>query len=140
MHQYFFRSMIKWPQLGPLASPGEVQRKISSIFRRARIKDGILTWDLRLRRHYLAWMGHLARMNEWDPERLMSKVFRWRNLASIREAAKAAKDGHQGHARQVHVWRLETPVEKLFSSPNWTQRASNKQEWAKNLDTWARKM
>eukprot|EP00973_Karenia_brevis_P019064 2613929-Karenia_brevis.AAC.1 len=90
-------------------------------------------WDIHHLHMYYNWMGHLARMATYDPERVTNRVFQYKDLHYVFDLQ--SRFGDQTHGRRLHVWRLEWDVYKYFGD-RWQQLALDKRAFNVRWDSW----
>ena len=78
-------------------------------------------------------MGHVARFENHDPDRVTYKVFRYKDLKYITDLQ--AQFGHQTHGRRLHVWRLEWDLFKFFGA-DWQELAKSEQAFNSRWEAW----
>ena len=102
-----------------------------------RLRHGIESWDAQYHRSVFAWGGHLARMSQYDPQRVSHQALLHKNWDWIQSQADAR--GGQNHGRRLHVWRWERPFVQYWHNLNWIEQAQDHKVWKSKLQsmvTW----
>ncbi len=103
------------------------QRTNGSIKRILR-ESGIRAWDETAHVEVHRWAGVLARLNFYDPARLTSRVFLYRDWNWIHSIAQRNR-GRQLHGRILRTWRWERPLYAFYGT-NWQSKALENEAWA----------
>ena len=82
---------------------------------------------------FFDWMGYVARLQLYDPQRVTYKVFRYKDMRYV--IALKAQFGHQTHGRRFHQWRLEWDIWK-FMGPDWTNAALDERNFNWRIDAF----
>jgi ribonuclease HI len=92
----------------------------------------VAPWDVVIRRNIFIWAGWVARLAEFDSERLTLKVLNHRNWKWVQNVA-ACNKGRQLHGRILSVWRWEAILYKYakenLQGEDWQVKAQTKPEW-----------
>ena len=98
----------------------------------------VAAWDKVYHKSVFSWAGHIARMAQYDANRLTYRVLQHKNWQSIQMVA-AANRGNQQHHRYLRIWRWERPLYSYFEgrAASWEHTAQDKAEWAGLLDDMA---
>ena len=95
-------------------------------------------WDRRYHRSVFHWAGHVARMQQYDSQRVTYRVLQHKCWEKVRMIA-AQNNGNQMHGRYFRTWRWERPLFKYFEEQSWMEVAQDKLYWLSLLDemvTW----
>ena len=95
-------------------------------------RHGCDRWDISQLKLYYDWMGYVARIGSYSPDRLTYLVLQYRDLKYIDSLVE--EFGHQTHGRRLHVWRLEWDLFKWDKS--WQDIARAKKSWAERRSSW----
>ena len=124
------------------ANPGEgVETYMAR--RGATIKDfrrrhEIELFDAHYHRLHFGWGGHLARMGNYDRDRISFQTLIFKDWKWIKSVADR-NGGRQLHGRCLRTWRWERPLYKFAGNSNWMEAAGDKRTWISQLDgmvTW----
>ncbi|CAK0873857.1 unnamed protein product [Prorocentrum cordatum] len=80
--------------------------------------NGFQNWDSIYLQRMFSWAGHVARLRDYDPDRITFLVLQYRNFKWIRDRARR-NGGNQMHGRKVRVWRWEHSVDSFFKGSEW---------------------
>ena len=89
-------------------------------------------WDRLFHGRVFKWAGHIARMAQYDPGRLTSRVLQFKCWKWITKVAQS-NGGNQLHGKRLRIWRWERPLYK--HSPNWQEEAQDKSVWYQQLES-----
>ena len=92
---------------------------------------GFGTWTERAYESVYLWMGHMARMSTYAPQRMSYRMLQHRRYSWTLKQRTPNQDGHpdQGHGRRFHVWWLERFLYKRLG-PEWNIYCADKAAWA----------
>ena len=101
----------------------------------AKQEWGIKNWDEEYFSLCYRWAGHVARMRQYDDQRIVYKISQYQNFAYL--TALEEELGAQCHVGRFHVWRWERQFYKLMG-PYWYHAAaeSSKQDWLNAQEKW----
>ena len=85
------------------------------------ISSQLFFWEDSALVNYFSWAGWVARLDQFDPDRITLDVSSFKNISWILNVASVCKD-NQGHNRRFRVWRWEDLVFKGFG-PAWAVHA-----------------
>ena len=102
--------------------------------KRLKALSGFIDWDRLACRLRLNWAGHLARMGQYDTNRLSYRMLQYRSGDWIRKIS-SNNAGNQLHGRHLKVWRWEWPLCKFFGKSSWQTVANDKDSWNQQLDS-----
>eukprot|EP00959_Pyramimonas_sp_CCMP1952_P417000 8736408-Pyramimonas_sp.AAC.1 len=97
--------------------------------------NGFQNWDSIYLQRMFSWAGHVARLRDYDPDRITFLVLQYRNFKWIRDRARR-NGGNQMHGRKVRVWRWEHSVDSFFKGSEWQHVALCKSSWYERLDSF----
>ena len=113
-------------------------RRTNKVISEVMDRQGILSWDILVRREVFKWAGWVARLNVFDPSRITLHVLLHKNWDWLRVIADQF-NGRQLHGRRLKVWRWEALVYKFFDEnfpgTSWIQAAQDKSEWEDLVQT-----
>eukprot|EP00973_Karenia_brevis_P067140 9337114-Karenia_brevis.AAC.1 len=95
-------------------------------------------WDVLYHRRFFNWAGHIARMQQYAPERVTSRVLRHKCWQQI-QAIASANRGNQLHGRRLKCWRWERLLYTYFAESHWMAVALDRSNWNSHLEgfsTW----
>jgi len=82
---------------------------------------------------YFRWAGWLARLQQFDPDRITYGILRALNFDVLK--SRELECGSQQHGRKAHVFRWEKGLYKYFKiSCAWMEAASDRRLWDKRLE------
>ena len=92
-------------------------------------------WDEVVLGRLHSWAGHLARIRNYDPNRLTLQVLDFKGMLEL--TTLMYMNGSQGHAARFHVWRWEAQFHKFYvdSGPTW-QDAARGHRWEPTRARW----
>ena len=95
-------------------------------------REGLLTWDILVRREVFKWAGWVARLCAFDRTRITLHVLLHKNWDWIQTIANQ-NSGSQLHGRRLKIWRWEALIynyfrENLPGTP-WFELAQDSYEW-----------
>ena len=88
---------------------------------------GVIPWDELLHRTCFRWAGQLCEISLRDPERLTTRIFKYKDWKYIKSIADD-NHGRQLHGRCLRTWRWERQFYKFFGE-NWQSNYSDKLQW-----------
>jgi hypothetical protein len=95
------------------------RRALANRYWRSRLN--LDEWDTKYEMKTYTWAGHFARLETWAPDRLILKVFRYRNASWITNYQ--ATLGRQHHGRTLKARRWERSVCRFFQEKQLCKRA-----------------
>ena len=93
----------------------------------------ILPWDCFIMRTAYTWAGHMIRMYNYDPQRLLLKAFNFHDLRYLRILEDVF--GGQCHQKQIHVWRFERQFYK-YVGDDWQSYAEDSAVLDQHQNEW----
>ena len=95
-------------------------------------KIGATPWSQIVHKLHFTFIGHISRMESYDPERWALKLLKWRDGAYLQVLESQFGPGRQGHCRRLRTWRYERPILKFFRM--WWQRLTKDER--RTYKTW----
>ena len=117
----------------PAETAEALMQRIGKNIKRVKEEYAFRDWGEVYFEHVFTWAGHVARLGDYDRDRVTHRVLEYRNYKWIRERARQNK-GNQMHGRKVRVWRWEHRVDKLFQRGDWQAAARSKAAWRTHLE------
>ena len=101
-------------------------------------REGLLSWDIMIRREVFKWAGWVARLRTFDPSRITLHILLHKNWEWLQTIAMQ-NGGRQLHGRCLRVWRWEALIYRYFreNHPNisWFELAQDSYEWTQIVQT-----
>ena len=119
----------------PSESMEDFMSRLGSKIKAVKNAHGFNNWDAIYLQRLFSWAGHVARLQEYDPDRATFRVLQHRNYKWIRDIARR-NGGNQMHGRKVRVWRWEYKVDRFFKGSEWQTTALSKTAWYERLDSF----
>jgi len=133
-----YRKMT-FPRKNDAEGIDEFMHRTNGYIARCRRKFAIQPWVSHYYRAVYKWAGHLARLVQYDPQRLTYRVFSWKDFQWLK-GVMAANGGRQIHGRYLRTWRWERACYKQYKkSQDWRTDALDKRKWEEMLSsmvTW----
>ena len=76
-------------------------------------REGLLTWDIMVRREVFKWAGWVARLRTFDWSRITLHVLLHKNWEWLQTIAMQ-NNGRQLHGRRLKIWRWEALIYTFF--------------------------
>ena len=96
-------------------------------------REGLLTWDIMVRREVFKWAGWVARLRTFDCSRITLHVLLHENWEWLQTIAMQ-NNGRQLHGRRLKVWRWEALIYTFFRENHpsipWFELAQDSYEWS----------
>ena len=119
----------------PSESMEAFMSRLGSKIKAVKNAHGFNNWDAIYFQRLFSWAGHVARLQEYDPDRTTFRVLQHRNYKWIRDTA-SRNGGNQMHGRKVRVWRWEYKIDRFFEGSEWQATALSKADWYERLDSF----
>ena len=95
------RKMLGWRPIAQ-ETKSEYMARVSRRLKRLRQLHRITSWDLRYLKAVFAWAGHVARIAQYDADRLTLRTMHFKNwnwIQSVHYFTKSARKWNLGIAR-----------------------------------------
>ena len=102
------------------------------------LQQKLSSWvDIVLRRIY-TWAGHVARMQEYDAQRLIARVLSIRDHQWCQTVAALHPQQHQSHPSRYYAHNWESQFARFFDERYlvWKEVARDRQQWHSYMDEW----
>ena len=107
--------------------------RLNSKIKRLKIANRFEDFDRMYHRSVFKWAGHVARMRQYDSQRVTYRILQHKSWEWIYKTSQEF-GGSQLHGKRFHVWRWERPVYKFFGSSSWQEAAQDNVLWNQQLD------
>ena len=95
-------------------------------------QHGFVDFDRYYMKKVFQWGGHLARLAQYDADRLTYRALLHKRWDWIQMIAAEFK-GNQLHGRKLKIWRWEQKIYKHFKE-SWLDVAYDKSVWNEHVD------
>ena len=105
------------------------------LLKKLRTKRDIESCDISFFKSSFKWSGHVARMVQYDGERIVRQTMVYQNYEYLQNLE--ANTGTKCHVGRFKIWRWERQFYKTLGA-NWYKKAGaySKQEWEELLEEW----
>ena len=101
-------------------------------------REGLLGWDIMIRREVFKWAGWVARPGTFDCSRITLHILLHKNWEWLQTIAMQ-NGGRQLHGRCLKVWRWEALIYRFFrenqANISWFELAQDSYEWTQIVQT-----